>query len=230
MTRTLSRPSLPAVDFSTLASDFRNLDPKDPGLWPFLPRVIILAGVFLVVLALGWWFGWRVQMEELDGKRQQEATLKEEWLGKKRQAVNLEEYQKQLAEINRAFGALLKQLPNASEMESLLVDINQAGLGRGLQFDLFKPGTEVLKDFYAELPITIKIAGTYHDIGAFTGDIAKLPRIVTLNDIDVAPTKDGSLSMQAVAKTFRYLDEEEVARQRKEKLAKDKAAQKTGGK
>jgi type IV pilus assembly protein PilO len=225
---TLPRPNLTAFDFGTLVSDFKSLDPKDPGLWPFMPKVIILLGIFLVVLALGWWFGWRVQMEELDEKRQQEATLKDEWLGKKRQAVNLDEYQKQLAEINRSFGALLKQLPNASEMESLLVDINQAGLGRGLQFDLFKPGTEILKDFYAELPITIKIVGSYHDIGAFTGDIAKLPRIVTLNDIDVAPSKDGGLTMQAVAKTFRYLDEEEVARQRKEKQAKDKA--KAGGK
>jgi len=217
-------------DLRTLVSDFKSLDPKDPGLWPFLPKVIILIGILLAVLLAGWWFGWRVQLEELDAKRQQEEQLKEEWLGKKRQAVNLEEYQKQLAEINRSFGALLKQLPNASEMESLLVDINQAGLGRGLQFELFKPGGEALKDFYAELPITIRIVGSYHDMGAFTGDIAKLPRIVTLNDIDVAPSKDGSgLAMQAVAKTFRYLDEEEVARQRKEKQAKDKAAQGKSG-
>jgi type IV pilus assembly protein PilO len=176
--------------------------------------------MLLVVLVLGWWFGWRVQFEELDAKVQQEATLKEEWKAKKAQAVNLEEYQKQLAEINRSFGALLKQLPNASEMEALLVDINQAGLGRGLQFELFRPGTEQLRDFYAELPITIRVTGSYHDLGAFTGDIAKLPRIVTLNDVDVAVTKDGGLAMAAVAKTFRYLDEAEIARQRKEKLTK----------
>ena len=172
---------------------------------------------------LGWWFGWRVQLEDLDEKRQQEEKLKEEWRTKKGQAVNLEEYQKQLAEINRSFGALLKQLPNASEMESLLVDINQAGLGRGLQFDLFKPGAEGFHEFYAELPITIKVLGPYHDLGAFTGDIAKLPRIVTLNDIDIAPTKEGGLTMSAVAKTFRYLDEAEVARQKKEKMDKAKA-------
>lgn len=219
---------LPAVDFGTLVSDFKNLDPKDPGLWPILPRVIILAAIFLVVMALGWWLGWRPQLDDLDTKHQEEDKLKTEWLDKKQQAVNLEEYQKQLAEINRSFGVLLKQLPNASEMESLLVDINQAGLGRGLQFELFKPGAEVLKDFYAELPITVKVSGTYHDFGAFTGDIAKLPRIVTLNDIDVSPVKDGALTMSAVAKTFRYLDEEEVARQKREKAAAAKA--KAGGK
>lgn len=227
---TMSKVKLPAFDFSTLVSDFKTLDPKDPGLWPLLPRTIILIGVLLFVLLLGWWFGWRVQFEELNGKREQEASLKEEWKGKKAQAVNLEEYQKQLAEINRSFGALLKQLPNASEMESLLVDINQAGLGRGLQFELFKPGSESLKDFYAELPITLKVTGSYHDLGAFTGDIAKLPRIVTLNDIDVATAKDGGLVMSAVAKTFRYLDEEEIARQRKDKLAKDKDKKAKGGK
>jgi type IV pilus assembly protein PilO len=214
---------LPAVDFGTLVSDFKNLDPKDPGLWPVLPRLIILLVIFLAVLILGWWLGWRPQLEDLDTKRQEEDKLKAEWLDKKQQAINLDEYQKQLAEINRSFGVLLKQLPNASEMESLLVDINQAGLGRGLQFELFKPGAEVLKDFYAELPITVKVSGTYHDFGAFTGDIAKLPRIVTLNDIDVSPVKDGGLTMSAVAKTFRYLDEEEVARQKKEKAAAMKA-------
>jgi type IV pilus assembly protein PilO len=141
----------------------------------------------------------------------------------------LDAYQKQLDEIHRSFGALLKQLPNASEMESLLVDINQAGLGRGLQFELFRPGSEAFKDFYAELPITIKVMGSYHDLGAFTGDIAKLPRIVTLNDIDVSPVKDGGLAMSAVAKTFRYLDDAEVARQKKEKQAKDTAKAKGGG-
>lgn len=215
-------PKMPAIDFKALAADFKTLDPKDPGLWPLLPRIIILAGIFVLVIGLGWWLGWRTQFEELDEKQQQEEKLKEEWRTKKSQAVNLDEYQKQLVEINRSFGALLKQLPNASEMDSLLVDINQAGLGRGLQFDLFKPGAEAFQEFYAELPITIKVSGSYHDLGAFTGDIAKLPRIVTLNDIDVTQAKDGGLAMSAVAKTFRYLDEAEVARQKKEKLAKAK--------
>jgi type IV pilus assembly protein PilO len=220
---TFAKPHLPAIDLKGLIADFKTLDPKDPGLWPALPRAVILVGILIAILLLGWWFGWRVQLEDLDEKHQQEATLKEEWRTKKRQAVNLEEYQKQLAEINRSFGALLKQLPNASEMESLLVDINQAGLGRGLQFDLFKPGAEGFHEFYAELPITIKVLGSYHDLGAFTGDIAKLARIVTLNDIDIAPTKEGGLTMSALAKTFRYLDEAEVARQKKEKLEKAKA-------
>jgi type IV pilus assembly protein PilO len=219
--------SSPAVDLRSLIDDFRTLDPKDPGLWPPLPRLVILGGILLLVLAAGWWFGWRVQLEELSSMERQEERLKQEWLDKKRQSVNLAEYQKQLTEINSAFGALLKQLPNASEMESLLVDINQAGLGRGLQFELFKPGAEVVKEFYAELPITIRVTASYHDLGAFVGDIARLPRIVTLNDIDVVPVKEGGLAMSAVAKTFRYLDEEEMARQKKEKAAK--AAAKAGG-
>jgi type IV pilus assembly protein PilO len=218
---TLPKLNLPAIDLKALADDFKTLDPKDPGLWPTAPKIVILAGILLLVLLLGWWFGWRTQWEELDAKHQQEESLKEEWKNKKSQAVNFDEYQKQLAEINRSFGALLKQLPDASEMESLLVDINQAGLGRGLQFELFKPGSEVFQEFYAELPITIKVTGSYHDFGAFAGDIAKLPRIVTLNDIEVVPGKDtGGLAMSAVAKTFRYLDEAEVAKQKKEKQAK----------
>lgn len=227
---TTSTLKVPAVDLKTLVADFRSLDPKDPGLWPVLPKLIILAGILLLIVALGWWLGWRPQIEDLETKQQQEQSLRQEWRTKKAQAINLDEYQKQLAEINRSFGALLKQLPNASEMESLLVDINQAGLGRGLQFDLFKPGAESLKEFYAELPITIKVNGSYHDLGAFTGDIAKLPRIVTLNDIDITLSKDSGLAMSAVAKTFRYLDEEEVARQKREKQAQAKEKAKGGGK
>jgi type IV pilus assembly protein PilO len=228
--KTPSMPKLPPIDFAGIVADFKTLDPKDPGLWPLIPRVVILSGVFIAALLLAWWFGWRVQTDELDSKVQQEAKLKEEWLTKKKQAINLDEYRNQLAEIDRSFGALLKQLPNASEMESLLVDINQAGLGRGLQFELFKPGAEMMKDFYAELPITLRVTGNYHDLGAFSGDIAKLSRIVTLNDIAVMPNKDGSLSMEAVAKTFRYLDEEEIARQKREKDAAKKAADKGGKK
>ncbi|OIQ90098.1 pilus assembly protein, PilO [mine drainage metagenome] len=216
----LPKLSLPALDFQGLVEDFRTLDPKDPGLWPLLPRIVILAGLFLALLAAAWWFGWNSQLGELDVLHQQEGRLKNEWLAKKRQAVNLDAYRQQLAEIDRSFGALLRQLPSKAEMESLLIDINQAGLGRGLQFELFKPGNEVAKDFYAELPITIKLQGSYHDLGAFTGDIAKLSRIVTLNDVDIAAGKDNLLSMTAVAKTFRYLDEEELAKQKKAMKAK----------
>jgi type IV pilus assembly protein PilO len=208
---------LPKIDFQAVIEDFRTLDPKDPGAWPLIPRIVILIGLFLLLVAAAAWFGWQAQYEELDAKRQEEAKLKEDWLAKKKQAVNLDAYRNQLGEIERSFGALLKQLPNAAEMESLLVDINQAGLGRGLQFELFKPGSEVVKDFYAELPITINLTGSYHDFGYFAGDIAKLPRIVTLNDINIAPGKSGDgLTMSATAKTFRYLDEEEIAARKKQ--------------
>ncbi|HMX16229.1 MAG TPA: type 4a pilus biogenesis protein PilO [Rhodocyclaceae bacterium] len=214
--------SMPKVDFAAITNEFKTLDPKDPGLWPVLPRAAVLVALLLVLLLVGWWFGWNGQLEELKNKEGEETKFKEEWLNKKKQAVNLEEHKKQLAEIDRSFGALLKQLPNKAEMESLLIEINQAGLGRGLQFDLFKPGAEVTKDFYAEMPITIKLTGGYHDLGAFAGDVAKMSRIVTLNDIEIAVSKEGILGMSTVAKTFRYLDEEEVARQKKEKAAKGK--------
>jgi type IV pilus assembly protein PilO len=212
---------LSKVDLKSLVEDFKTLDPKDPGAWPLGPRIIILLAMFLVLLFVAGWFGWQAQYEELDVKRQEESKLKDDWLNKKKQAVNLDEYRNQLAEIERSFGALLKQLPNKSEMESLLVDINQAGLGRGLQFELFKPGAEVIKDFYAELPITVNLTGTYHDFGAFSGDIAKLPRIVTLNEIIVAPSgKSGEvLTLTTTAKTFRYLDEQEVAAKKKQEKA-----------
>jgi type IV pilus assembly protein PilO len=227
----LPKLNLPKVDFRAIAEDFKTLDPKDPGAWPLGPRVVILLGMFLALLALAGWFGWQAQYEELDAKQQEEAKLKDDWLNKKKQAVNLDEYRNQLAEIERSFGALLKQLPNASEMESLLIDINQAGLGRGLLFELFKPGSEASKDFYAELPITLIVTGSYHDFGAFAGDIAKLSRIVTLNDINVGAAQKGAdgLMLTATAKTFRYLDEEEVAAQKRkeqEKAKKAKGAQK----
>jgi type IV pilus assembly protein PilO len=163
-------------------------------------------------------------MEEYERKQQEESKLRDEWLDKKKQAVNLDEYRKQLAEIDRSFGALLRQLPNKAEMESLLVDINQAGLGRGLQFDLFRPGTEVMRDFYAEVPITVRVTGNYHDLGAFAGDVAKMPRIVTLNEMGVSVSKDSTLVMDAIATTYRYLDEEELAKQKRDKAAKAKAA------
>src|SRR5574343_93373 len=207
--------TLPQVDFQKIADEFRYLNPNDPGAWPLIPKVVILAGWFLAVLIAGWWFVWSDQLTELETKEQEEQTLRQQYLEKKRQAINLDLYTQQLADIDRSFGALLKQLPNKSEIESLLIEINQAGLGRGLQFELFRPGNEEFKDFYAELPIAVRINGTYHDIGAFAADIAKLPRIVTLNNIASLPGKDGVLSLDAAIKTFRDLDEEEVARQKK---------------
>lgn len=216
-------PNLQMFDLQALVEDFKSLDPKDIGTWPALPRATVLLGIFIALLAGGWWFDWKSQIEDLEAKQQQEEKLKSEYLDKKKQAVNLEEYRKQLAEIDKTFGTLLKQLPNKAEMEALLIDINQAGLGRDLQFELFKPGRETARDFYAELPITLKITGSYHDLGAFAADVAKLSRIVSLTNMAVAPDKSAQLKMDATAMTYRYLDEEELAAQRRAKAAQEKA-------
>jgi len=215
-------PKPPLIDFQQLVMDFKTLDPKDPGLWPLAPRIVILLGLFAGLLAAAWGFGaigWSVQLEELEVMRQQEVKHKEDWLDKKRQAVNLDEYRRQLVEIDRSFGALLKQLPNKAEMGDMLVDINKAAQGRGLAVELFKPGGEAPKDFYAEVPISLNLIGTYHDIGAFTGDIARLPRIVTLNDLNVSANPNGTLALKTTVKTFRYLDEAELASQKKAQQA-----------
>ncbi len=206
------------IDFKAILDDFRNLNPKDVGAWPVVPRVTALLGLFAVILAAGWWFVWSDQLDALAARQQDELKFKEEFVAKKTQAVNLDLYTQQLNEIDRSFGALLKQLPNKSEVESLLIEINQSGMGRGLQFDLFKPGQEISRDFYAELPISVRLTGNYHDFGAFAGDIGRLSRIVTLNNVSIAvnpQAKDGSLVMDAVTKTFRYLDDEELAAKRK---------------
>jgi type IV pilus assembly protein PilO len=213
----MKKPSLPAlnIDFRALADDFKHLDPKDVGAWPLAPRVATLLGLFVAIVAAGWWFVWTSQNEELEATRQDEIQLKEQYVSKKKLAVNLDLYKQQLNEIDRSFGALLKQLPNKSEVEALLVEITQAGLGRGLQFELFKPGGESKREFYAEQPFIIRVTGTYHDIGAFASDIGKLSRIVTLNDLSMTPGKSGRLTVDATTRTFRYLDENEVAAQRK---------------
>lgn len=208
--------SMSKINIEDVLNDFKYLNPNDPGAWPLIPKIATLFGLFLIIVAAGWWFLWSDQLIELETKEREEQTLKQQYLDKKRQAVNLDLYTQQLAEIDRSFGALLKQLPNKSEIEALLIEVNQAGLGRGLQFELFRPGSEQIKDFYAELPIAVKINGSYHDFGAFAADIAKLPRIVTLNNISITPVKDGGvLSLDATTKTFRYLDEEEIAKQKK---------------
>lgn len=217
---------LPQIDLTRIASDFKNLDPKDVGNWAPAPKIAVLLGFLVASLVAGWWFLWDPLMTELEQKRAEELTLKEEWLNKKRQAVNLEQYQQQLNDIDRSFGALLKQLPNKAEMESLLVDISQAGLSRGLQFETWKPGSEAVKDFYAELPITLRVTGGYHDLGSFAGDVAKLSRIVTIGSIVVESGKDGLLKMDAVATTYRYLDDEELARVRREKAEREKGGKK----
>lgn len=194
--------------------ELKQLNPKTPGAWPWLAKILAFVSMFAVVVAAGAWFVWMVQLEELDRIEQEEARLKETFLVKKKEAINLDLIKKQLTETQESFGALLKQLPSKSEMDALLTDINQAGLGRGLQFELFKPGPETVKGAFAEQPITIKVSGNYDDIGKFSSDIALLPRIVTLNDIAISAT-GGVLVMDAMAKTFRYLDTEEAAAQKK---------------
>ena len=212
----MKKPALPAVDFNALANDFRNLNPKDVGAWPLAPRIATLLGMFALVLAAGWFLVCSDAIATLELKQQEETKLRDDFLSKKRQSVNLDLYVQQLNEIDRSFGALLKQLPNKAEVESLLIEINQSGMGRGLQFELFKPSPEIVKDFYAELPISVKLTGNYHDFGAFAADIGRLSRIVTLNNIAITPNaKDGTLTMDAVTKTFRYLAESELAARRK---------------
>lgn len=210
------------LDFKSLAQDFQNLNPQDIGAWPLLPRITVLIVLFVAILGAGYWFVWMGQIDDLDAKRKEEVRLKEDWAGKKRQAVNLDLYQAQKAEINRVFGALLKQLPNKTEIEALLVEINQSGLGRGLQFELFRPGPESNKEFIAEVPINVRLTGTYHDLGAFASDIGRLSRIVTLNNIVLNPVAGGSgvLGMDAVTVTYRALDEDEIAKQKTTKGAK----------
>lgn len=195
--------------------DIRRLNIREAGNWPLAAKVAALTIVFALILVAGGLLDWRDQLDALDHAQAEEGTLRAAYASKKAKAVNLELYVQQLREIEQSFGALLKQLPNKSEMDALLTDINQAGLGRGLQFELFRPASqEKMADFYAELPISVRITGNYHDMGAFASDVAQLPRIVTLNDINIQADK-GTLSMDAVAKTFRYLDEDEVAKQRK---------------
>lgn len=197
-----------------LLIELRQLDINNIGNWPVAFKAGALAILFIIIISAGYFLVWEEQTEALKNAQTQEETLKATYLAKKRSAVNLPALRQQLKDIEHSLSALLKQLPDKSEMEALLVDINQAGLGRGLQFELFKPAVnETTNAFYAELPISIRVVGGYHDIGAFVSDVAQLPRIVTLNDISITPGNDGKLVLDAIAKTFRYLDEEEIAKQ-----------------
>lgn len=202
-------------DMKKSFADLKNLNPKTPGAWPWSAKIITFLVLFLAVVVAGALLLWQGEWDTLSKVKQEESQLKEAFLVKKRQAINLDLIKKQLTETQESFGALLKQLPSKSEMDALLTDINQAGLGRGLQFELFRPGAEKMSGAFAEQPITIKVTGNYDDIGRFSSDIAMLPRIVTLNDIAIISGGSGLLSMDAVAKTFRYLDEAEVAAQQK---------------
>jgi type IV pilus assembly protein PilO len=198
--------------------DLKRLDPKRIGSWPILAKLVVLLLVLVLSVVASYFLDWEDQLNRIDAEVRKEEGLRKTFLTKKSEAINLPAYQKQLEDIEKQFGALLKQLPGKSEMDALLTDINQAGLGRGLQFELFRPaGGETRRDFYAELPITIKVTGSYHDLGAFASDISKLSRIVTLNNIGLAPstTKGAGLVLDATAMTYRYLDDDEVAQQRK---------------
>lgn len=190
--------------------EINKLDLKTAADWPMPTKLVALAILFVLIVGAGWWFDWRSGMETLAQTQQKETDLRQTFTIKKGQAINLDAYKKQFADIEQAFGALLKQLPNKQGMDALITDVNQAGLGRGLQFDLFKPGAEVVSEFYAETPIQVKVSGGYHDIASFVSDVSKLSRIVTLHEIALVPTKEGSLNMDAVVKTYRYLDEEEL--------------------
>ncbi len=205
-----------ALNLNKFAEDFKYLDPKDPGTWPAIPKLVALIGILAGILVGAYFLDWQGQIEELEAGKNQEVKLKDDYLNKKKQSINLDLHKQQLREIDQSFGALLKQLPNRAQMDALLVDINQAGLGRGLQFELFKPAAgEAVREFYAELPIQVRVVGNYHDMGAFASDLGQLSRIVTLNDVTIAAIKEGQLQMDATARTFRYLDDEEVSAQRK---------------
>lgn len=212
--------------FEGAASQFRSLNPNEPGQWPMLPKVVTWVFVAIVMVALGWFLLLSSAHDELDTERAKEPTLKADYRNKLGQAVNLAELRKQKLQVEEYVTQLEKQLPGKAEMDALLSDINQAGLGRGLQFELFKPGQVVVKDYYAELPISVKVSGRYHDMGAFAGDIANLSRIVTLHNLNItsaAKDSSGALVMEATARTYRYLDQNEVE-EIKKAAAKAKAA------
>ena len=216
-----------AINFNQIADDFKRTNWKDPGTWSFGPKLLVLVAILVAIPVAGYFLLWQDQIAEIEKGVAQEENLKKDYLAKKTQAVNLDLHKQQLREIDTQFGALLKQLPNKAQMDALLVDINQAGLSRGLQFELFRPAaSEAAREFYSELPITLKLIGTYHDMGGFAADVGQLPRIVTLNDVQILAGKDGNLAMDVTARTFRYLDEEEIATQRKAAAAAKKGGKK----
>jgi len=199
--------------------DLRSIDPNDISSWPRSVKVTAAVVVCLAILAAGYWFIIKDQIAELEKAERAEVALRDEFSRKKALAVNLEAYKQQMVEMQERFGVMLRQLPNKTEVPELLIDITQTGLGRGLQFDLFQPRNKRVADFYAELPVNIRVRGTYHQLGEFVSDVAALPRIVTIDDLVLSPSKGEILTMSAVAKTYHYLDEEQIAQR---KAAKSK--------
>jgi type IV pilus assembly protein PilO len=215
--------------FEGAVGQFRGINMREPGQWPLLPKLAAFLAVIAIMLLIGWFALLSGSTDELDAARQQEPKLKDDYRGRLAQAVNLSELRKQKQQVQEFVTQLEKQLPGKAEMDALLSDINQAGLGRGLQFEFFMPGQVQVKDYYAELPINIKVSGRYHDIGAFAADVANLSRIVTLQNLNIGalqPGKEGTgqLGMEAVARTYRYLDAAEVAEQQRIAAAAKKAA------
>jgi type IV pilus assembly protein PilO len=210
-------------DFQRLQNDFQGLNLNDPGGWPLAPKIAAFAVVLVAVLAAGWLLDWSSQWSTLEQSREKEQQLREGWVSKKRQAVNIDEYRRQLSEINRQLETLVRQLPGKAEMESLLSDINQAGLGRGLQFDFFRPAKDDIKEFYAAVPVQISVTGSYHSLGEFASDVARMPRIVTMKNMVLttagtaqdkkAAASGGRLKLDATAETYRYLEQDELAKQ-----------------
>jgi type IV pilus assembly protein PilO len=219
-----------ASRFEGAVLQFRGLSTNDPGQWPILPRIAAWCVAALAVVVLGWFAVLSTSTDELDAEREREPVLKQDYRSKLTQAINLSELRKQKLQVQEYVTQLEKQLPGKAEMDALLSDINQAGLGRGLQFELFKPGQVEVKDYYAELPIALRVTGRYHDVGSFAADVANLSRIVTLHNMTIGPAapKDagGVLQMEATARTYRYLDASEVAEQRK--AAADRAEKAKG--
>lgn len=219
MARTMAKLPIVSIDIKggldRVASQFRNLDSSDPSNWPAWPRQTLFAVIAAFVVVILWFLWLTDSKDELQVAQEQEVGLRDEYQRKLSKAVNLEALKKQREQVQQYVTQLEKQLPSKAEMDALLSDINQAGIGRSLQFDVFRPGQVVVREYYAELPISLKVTGRYHDIGSFAADISNLSRIVTLNNISIVPTKDNTLAMDAVAKTFRYLDKDEVNAQRK---------------
>lgn len=210
-----SKTSAVSARMSGLSRQFRGLNPSDPASWPWVPKGVLLL-IVAALVATGLWFAWvQAADEELTAEKAKEAKLREDYSKKVAQAVNLEALKKQREQVLQYVTQLEKQLPSKAEMDALLSDINQAGLGRSLQFELFRPGQVSVKEYYAELPIALRVSGRFHDMGAFASDISQLSRIVTLNNLSLVPTRGGSLTMDATVRTFRYLDLEEVAAQRR---------------
>jgi type IV pilus assembly protein PilO len=197
----------------SISAQFRDLNGVHPGLWPIAPRILSALGLVLLVIFLGWYFYWTGQLDELDAGAQEEQKLKDSFKQKMQQAISLDALKEQRKLVLQYVATMEKQLPSKAEMAALLSDINQAGVGRAMTFENFRPGQIVAKDYYAELPIDIKLTGNYHDMGEFASDIAKLPRIVTLNNLSISSGKDSTLVLDVVAKTFRYLDPDEISAQ-----------------